>query len=574
MHLFPVYLFLLFILQRAEPDEHNHQYSNGDRVVMWYQNFFPENNQLETYRIEDFSFCRGTHFMPEHPHSGFLYALQGLSFDQSGLLIEYGVNTPKSEYCQKEITPFDVVVMSHAIRQKTLFEIYVDGLKAIGSICDFYSNKYEIYTNLRLIIHKNKDRIVKLELEQDSPSEFFNHPLLNFTYEVVWKNSLIEFENRLINTENSTHNFYVRLVSLFNSMAMMIILMCIALWILMRTLRYDIMRYNKSSNEDQDFNDQYGWKLLHRDVHRKPPHFQLLLALVGTGFQLFMTVITTALISLFFRVLYEIPRVINIGLYMYTTFSPLSAFLSSALYKKYGGTRPYRHILLHILLFPTILMVLTILVSLHARSLNINRYLDFTSFVYVILGFIVVIFPLSFLGFGTSRVLIVSERIGPDISEIPGPIPRRKWYLNFWPLAFFSGILPFGAFAVEMYFVLSSFWQIRVTLFFEFAIVCMFIMLGISVSANIISIYVFLNAEDYRWHWLSFTNGFTVGIYFILYTIFYHMNFTKISGQFQLGFYYSYSILMSISIGMICGAFNYVSSCLFIDRLYQSVKSD
>ncbi|KAF0986343.1 hypothetical protein HZS_1723 [Henneguya salminicola] len=181
--------------------------------------------------------------------------------------------------------------LSYAIRRTFLFNIF------IGQISDYQKDTYEIYTNMILKLYKNIDRIVKIELIQNNLKLLQEDEIFNFTYEVLWEDSIISFDKRYdIYYDPSTKNIKFRIISIINSIAMMIVVMGFALWILMRTLKYDLLRYNKLGlfQNDAEFDDQYGWKLVHKDVFRVPKYFEFLSAFVGIGLQLFATSILTA----------------------------------------------------------------------------------------------------------------------------------------------------------------------------------------------------------------------------------------------------------------------------------------
>lgn len=74
---------------------------------------------------------------------------------------------------------------------------------------------------------------------------------------------------------------------------MVIFLVGLVSMILMRTLRKDYARYSKDEEVDdmeRDLGDEYGWKQVHGDVFRSPPHALLFSALVGAGYQLISVV--------------------------------------------------------------------------------------------------------------------------------------------------------------------------------------------------------------------------------------------------------------------------------------------
>ncbi|VDN42779.1 unnamed protein product [Gongylonema pulchrum] len=67
--------------------------------------------------------------------------------------------------------------------------------------------------------------------------------------------------------------------------------------ILLRTLHRDIARYNQLDNEE-DAQEEFGWKLVHGDVFRPPRHAMFLSVFVGSGCQvLFMVAITLGHLS-------------------------------------------------------------------------------------------------------------------------------------------------------------------------------------------------------------------------------------------------------------------------------------
>ena len=82
--------------------------------------------------------------------------------------------------------------------------------------------------------------------------------------------------------------------------------MCVVSVILLRTLRRDFARYEREEgllDIDRDLGEEAGWKLVHGDVFRAPPHLTLFAALNGTGLQLialtFVVILATIAGSLY-----------------------------------------------------------------------------------------------------------------------------------------------------------------------------------------------------------------------------------------------------------------------------------
>ena len=67
--------------------------------------------------------------------------------------------------------------------------------------------------------------------------------------------------------------------------------------ILMRVLKNDFSRYARGDEEDEE-EEETGWKLVHGDVFRIPPAASVFCAYIGTGVQLFSLVIFLLLLAI------------------------------------------------------------------------------------------------------------------------------------------------------------------------------------------------------------------------------------------------------------------------------------
>jgi transmembrane 9 superfamily protein 3 len=84
---------------------------------------------------------------------------------------------------------------------------------------------------------------------------------------------------------------------------MVIFLTGLVTMIMLRTLRKDYARYTQKDHDDlesleRDMNEESGWKLVHGDVFRPPRFLEVLAALVGTGVQLALLVLSVILITI------------------------------------------------------------------------------------------------------------------------------------------------------------------------------------------------------------------------------------------------------------------------------------
>ena len=66
----------------------------------------------------------------------------------------------------------------------------------------------------------------------------------------------------------------------------------------------------------------------------------------------------------------------------------------------------------------------------------------------------------------------------------------------------------------------------------------------------------------------------STSIYVYLYSIYYYLFKTKMSGMFQTSFYFSYMALMSLVLGIMCGTLGFAGSNIFVRKIYRNVKID
>jgi len=160
------------------------------------------------------------------------------------------------------------------------------------------------------------------------------------------------------------------------------------------------------------------------------------------------------------------------------------------------------------------------------------------------------------------------------VNAVPRQIPERAWYLQPWVNIILGGILPFGSIFIEMYFIFTSFWHYKYYYVYGFMLLVYIILIIVSVCVTIVSTYFLLNAEDYRWQWVSFfSSGSTAG-YVYFYSIYYFFVKTKMSGFFQTAFYFGYMLMFCFGLFILCGSIGFIGTSVFVRRIYRNVKID
>ena len=112
-----------------------------------------------------------------------------------------------------------------------------------------------------------------------------------FTYSIDWVPSDIEWTDRwqvyLLMLDNQIHWF-----SIINSLMIVLFLTGMVAMIMIRTLRADLRKYNMPLDQE-DIQEETGWKLVHGDVFRPPKWRMFLSVLCGTGVQVFAMYLIT-----------------------------------------------------------------------------------------------------------------------------------------------------------------------------------------------------------------------------------------------------------------------------------------
>lgn len=121
------------------------------------------------------------------------------------------------------------------------------------------------------------------------------------------------------------------------------------------------------------------------------------------------------------------------------------------------------------------------------------------------------------------------------------------------PSILLTGILPFGAIFVELYFIMTSLWTNKIYYMFGFLFLCYGLMIITSAATTILLVYFLLCAENYRWHWRAFAGaGMTGGYVFVNALIFWatRVSFGGLTGAVL---YVGYSALIGFVVFILTG---------------------
>ena len=127
---------------------------------------------------------------------------------------------------------------------------------------------------------------------------------------------------------------------------------------------------------------------------------------------------------------------------------------------------------------------------------------------------------------------------------------------------------------VELYFILSSIWKYKmycVWIYLFLSAILLFIIVSCLTS---IILYFRLNAENYKWQWVSFLGPFGIFFFVFGYCIVFYVQKLYHDGTLQLIYYLSFSFELSLIIGAMCGFIGFFASNYFVRFLFRTLKVD
>ncbi|KAJ6942056.1 transmembrane 9 superfamily member 1-like [Populus alba x Populus x berolinensis] len=367
--------------------------------------------------------------------------------------------------------------------------------------------------------------------------------------------------------------------SIFNSFMMVIFLTGLVSMILMRTLRNDYAKYAREDDDlveslERDVSEETGWKLVHGDVFRPPRSLVLLSAVVGTGAQLALLVLLVILMAIVGTLYVGRGAIVTTFIICYALTSFIAGYVSGGMYSRHGGKNWIKSMILTACLFPFMCFGIGFILNTIAIFYGSLAAIPFGTIMVVFVIWAFISFPLALLGTVVGRNWSGAPNNPCRVKTIPRPIPEKKWYLTPSVVSMMGGLLPFGSIFIEMYFVFTSFWNYKVYYVYGFMLLVFLILIIVTVCVTIVGTYFLLNAENYHWQWTSFFSAASTAVYVYLYSIYYYYVKTKMSGFFQTSFYFGYTLMFCLGLGILCGAVGYLGSNLFVRRIYKNIKCD
>uniref|UniRef100_A0A7N6A056 Transmembrane 9 superfamily member n=1 Tax=Anabas testudineus TaxID=64144 RepID=A0A7N6A056_ANATE len=349
------------------------------------------------------------------------------------------------------------------------------------------------------------------------PGEFASDVSVTYTYSVKFEESSIKWASRWDYILVSMPHTNIQWFSIMNSLVIVLFLSGMVAMIMLRTLHKDIARYNQVDQEDAQ--EESGWKQVHGDVFR-PPRKGMLLSYWDLNYKIFWKT----------------------------------------------------NVLLTALLCPGIVFADFFLMNLILWVEGSSAAIPFGTLVAILALWFGISVPLTFIGayFGFKKAIEQPVRT----NQIPRQIPEQSFFTKPIPGIVMGGILPFGCIFIQLFFILNSIWSHQMYYMFGFLFLVFIILLITCSEATILLCYFHLCAEDYHWWWRSFlTSGFTA-VYLFIYAVHYFFSKLQIIGAASTFLYFGYTMIMVLIFFLFTGTIGFFACFWFVNKIYSVVKVD
>jgi transmembrane 9 superfamily protein 2/4 len=428
--------------------------------------------------------------------------------------------------------------------------------------------KYSEFTEQKLT--ENEDIQFLHDFNRESSAQELEKEIM-YTYSVTFEDSPIPWSSRWDNYLYHDGG-EIHWLSILNSFGMVIFLSVMVAHLFRRTVSKDISVYNETIDNDPEADS--GWKQLRGDVFRPPAHINFFSVVIGTGIQLIlMTLFTVAFACVGFLNPEHRGSLLTIMIFMFAFMGIFAGYSSARLYKTLGGGNWKWNSMTVAFLFPGICFSVFFIINFLIWEEESSGAVDFWSLAELLLIWFTISVPLVFIGAGLGHKK--QSILNPSrVTRIPKPIPSSQNIVVYF-VCLLSGSLPFGCMFIELNYIMNSMWYSNLFYYlFGFLFLSLIVLTITSAEVSILMTYIVLCREDYRWWWLSFWVSGSSGGYLFAYSMIYYFIKLDITRFSSSVLYFGYMGLISIAYTLVTGTIGFLSTYLFVRKIYSMIKSE
>ncbi|KAL4560782.1 hypothetical protein LXL04_032936 [Taraxacum kok-saghyz] len=561
----------------------DHRYNVGDTVPLFASIIGPLNNPSETYEYYDLPFCSPDQLIPKKETLG--EVLNGDRFTNTLYTLNFREDKIDKLLCEKKLKRADIIRFINAISNEFYFQMYYDNLPLWGFTGKTEDEswtgggpKYYVFTHVQFDALYNDDQVIEILAFSDP-----NHAVditdkteidIRFTYSISWNSTSIDYKNRmnkysrasLLPTQQKIHWF-----SFINCVVIIVLMMGLLITLFMRHLKNDLKKYS-SGDEEQD--KEVGWKYVHSDVFRCPPRMDLFCAVLGTGTQLF-TIVCFLFLLAFFGVVYPYSRgTISTSLVVFFILtSPIAGYTSASFFGQFSETGWERCVLLSGILYIVPLFITMFLLNTISISIGTTTSLPIGTITVIVLAYGLIGVPLLAFG-GVIGYRFRSKFVAPSATKVSArEIPSLTWYRKTHGQMLISGLLPFSAIVLELHNLYATIWSYKI-LTLPIILLVIFVLLVVLVSLLSIGMtYIQLSVEDHEWWWRSVWRGGSVAMFMFGYCVYFYSK-SNMNGVMQSTFFFCYNFMFCYAFFLMLATISFRSSWIFVQHIYNAIKSE
>ncbi|KAI5063248.1 hypothetical protein GOP47_0021795 [Adiantum capillus-veneris] len=527
-------------LQGTLSSESDHRYAPGDPVPLYANKVGPFQNPSETYRYYDLPFCPPAQVTEKREALG--EVLNGDRLVHASYQLNFMDDKVSEPLCKKRLSKEEVKAFRDTVKQDYYFQMYYDDLPIWGFIgkIDDQELKYLLSTHLHFEVLYNQDRVIEISVAAD-PAYVVDitedtEVDVEFKYSVRWKQTEKPFDRRMEKYAKNSflpQHLEIHWFSIINSCVTVLLLTGFLATILMRVLKNDFIKYSRDEETPED-QEESGWKYIHGDVFRYPPHKSLFCAVIGSGTQLLALAIfifMLALVGVFYP--YNRGALYTALVVIYALTSGIAGYSAASFFRQLEGTNWVRNLLLTGCLFCGPLFLTFCFLNTVAIAYNSTAALPFGTIVVILLIWTLVTSPLLVMG-GIAGKNSKAEFQAPcRTSKFPREIPPLPWYRQTIPQMAMAGFLPFSAIYIELYYIFASVWGHKLYTIYSILFIVFIILIIVTAFITIALTYFQLAVEDHRWWWRSVLCGGSTGVFVFGYCFYYYFARADMTGFMQ-----------------------------------------
>jgi len=557
-------------------------YREGDFVPSYVNNIGPYANPSELYPYYTLPFCVPEHIKIENRNTPLGEVLEGDAISNSLYQIQFKAHVASKTICTRSLTGDEVDKFIDAIDRYYYFEFFLDSLPLRGFIGTsehvggsvrrylFKHLHFEVMYNGNHVIYANVtsdlDRVVELFPGKEAT--------VDFSYSVHWAPTSHPYATRMELFQDHFFKQEVEILwlSIMNSLALVILLTGFIAVIIMR-LKSDYLRYSRVDEEEDD--DDYGWKLVHGDIFRFPKQLNIFCALLGLGAQFLamaLCILILALMGLFYPG--DHGHMYTTAVILYALTSGIAGWTSATFFKKFGGEKWAWNLVVVSLLFAAPTVGVATVLNAIAHHHQTTSYVPLGTTVEVFAIWLFVGFPLTVVGGIAGRRTAAPFSAPTRTKNFPREIPHIPWYRREAVQVIMSGFLPFSAIYIELYYVYSSVWGHHSYTLYGILFLVFIILLIVTACITIAQTYFQLSMEDHRWWWRAFFSGGSTGFFCYAYAAFYFFFRSNMSGLLQAAFFFGYMAIFCYCLFIMLGFVGFIASLAFVKQIYSNIKCD